>query len=152
MSKVKTFIIYAFAFLFSFMIYWLFVLPLPFSNLFEQTFIVHLLIFLSLLIFPVLLAWLFTTRGLKALLIFMPFYVLGLFFLYRGFYMSGQFSLLDYLFLEVQNYYGESSANGEQAGSFIGIESFFLYIVISEFGVLLAYFRCPIDKVKKLGF
>ena len=54
-------------------------------------------------------------------------------------YMENQFSILDYLFIEIQQM-GRTTTSAKESASFIGLESFFLYIIISEFGILLAYF------------
>ncbi|OIJ12861.1 hypothetical protein BKP35_09845 [Anaerobacillus arseniciselenatis] len=139
MSTIVKSSIYGTAVLFSLAIYLLFVRPINFADTIQQPFVVHIVIFVALLLFPLLIAWLFITRGKSAFFIAVPFYLIGLFFLYRGFYMENQFSILDYLFIEIQQM-DRTTTPAKEAASFIGLESFFLYIIISEFGILLAYF------------
>ncbi|MFN7251378.1 MAG: hypothetical protein ACK4M9_11380 [Anaerobacillus sp.] len=138
--------LYGIATLFSLFLYLTFVFPHDFSGSLENHMLIQGLIFLLILLFPMVIAWLFVTRGKVAFFISLPFYLLGLFFLYRGFYLTGQFSMIDYLFQRIQSVSGNETSRSV-SGLFIGIESFLFYIFVSEFGILLGYFLCkPIKK------
>jgi hypothetical protein len=138
MSTTKKCIVYTIAFLFSVVVHYFFVVPLEFTEMLQNQMILHLLIFLTILVFPMLMARSFITRGIKSLFISLPFFVAGLFLLYRGFYLEGQFSILDTLVKTIESTHVSNDAE-RYSGSFIGIESFLLYIIVSEFGVLLSF-------------
>ncbi len=132
---VRNIVLYCIALLFSVGLYWRFVLPIEMSELLQNQSLLHLIIFAVLAIFPLLIARLVSTRGVKSLLVSLPFYLGGLFLLYRGFYLSDQFSILDTLFTKIVNIHSEGD---RVSGTFIGLESFLFYIIVAELGVIIS--------------
>ncbi len=112
--------VYGVAILFSLVIYFLFVIPIDLS--FHQK-IGLLPIIIAL---PLFFAYLLVKKGTKFILVTIPYYFVGLFFLYRGIHLDDQLTIFEYSFIE----------NG---GSLKGVEYFFLYILISLFGVVLQF-------------
>ncbi|RXJ02406.1 hypothetical protein DS745_06795 [Anaerobacillus alkaliphilus] len=126
---------YTIAFFFTVGVYWKFVLPIEMSELIQNQTLLQLIIFITLAIFPLLMAWTVNTRGVKSLLISLPFYLSGLLLLYRGFYLSDQYSILDTLFAKIVSTHSEGDW---VAATFLGLESFLFYIIVAELGVIIS--------------
>lgn len=138
MSTLKRSIIYGFAFLLTILIQVLFVLPIGLPEPLQNQTHLYGLVFITLLVFPLLMARALIKKGKRSLYITLPFYIAGLLLLYRGFYLEDQFSFIDFLFMKIESTHGDFEGD---YGSFLGLESFLLYIVVCEFGVLLSFFQ-----------
>lgn len=139
MSTLQKSVIYGFAFLFTLLIQFKFVLPIQLPEALQDQTHLYGLVFITLLVFPLLMARALIKKGMRALFISLPFYLAGLLLLYRGFYLENQFSFIDFLFTKIESTHGDFEGD---YGSFLGLESFLLYIVVCEFGVLLSFFLC----------
>jgi hypothetical protein len=118
-------IIYGIASLYSLVVYFFFVMPPDFIHPFSHSILAKIGILLIILIFPLIFARLFITKGYQFLLFSSPFYVVSLFFLYRAFNIENQKSLLEYSFIK-------------SGGSAVGIENILLYILFSLLGIIIA--------------
>lgn len=117
--------IYGIAVLFSLVIYLFFIMPLDFSQVIHYTTLTKIGLLIVITIFPLVLAWLYISRGTNAFLFSVPFHFIGLVFLYREFYGEGQFTMFNYSFTD-------------NPGSLAGLENFLLYILISLLGIVLS--------------
>lgn len=117
--------IYGIAILFSFVIYLFFIMPLDFSQVLQYTTLMKIGLLIVITIFPLVLAWLYISRGTNAFLFSVPFHFVGLIFLYREFYIDDQITMFDYSFTD-------------SPGSLAGLENFLLYILISLLGIVLS--------------
>ncbi|QOY36696.1 hypothetical protein AWH56_003300 [Anaerobacillus isosaccharinicus] len=138
MSTLQKSFTYGFAFLFTLLIHVIFVLPIGLPEPLQNHTHLYGLVFITLLVFPLLMARTLIKKGKRSLYISLPFYIAGLLLLYRGFYLEDQFSIIDFLFMKIEGTHGDFEGD---YGSFLGLESFFLYIVVCEFGVLLSFFQ-----------
>lgn len=125
--------VYGVAILFSLIIYLLFVVPLDFAQNHSTSTKIGLIPII--VTFPLFFAWLFLKKGPRFFLVTVPYYFVGLFFLYRGLLSEDQLTIFEYSFIESR-------------GSLAGVEYFLLYFLISIFGVVLQliFTKSPQDK------
>lgn len=117
-------VVYGVAILISSLIYLFLIMPLDFSQITHYNTLLKLGILSVIVIVPLMLAWIYIWKGIIAFFLAIPFYLVGLFFLYRG---STEEILLVFYYS-----FAENRAN------LTGMENFLLYILFSLLGIIVA--------------
>ncbi|QED47995.1 hypothetical protein [Cytobacillus dafuensis] len=131
----KKTIVLGFSILCSFLIY------LSFNPGEYTEFAQHLMMISLIIFFPLAISSFLVANNFKAFWIATLFFIIGLFFLYRGIYFRDSFSILDYFFASdvIIRREGNTEIYGHPL-SYLWIESMVIYCVLSIAGLIIGYF------------
>ena len=132
----RTFKIYSLTILFSFGIFLSFI-PWEYVDFRSQ-----ILLLILAMVPPLAVASYLVTNKVKSFWVSSLFLLVGLFFLYRGFYFRNPFSLLDYFLIDKEDLviHEENRTIYRTPLSFIRIESVLIYCIVSLSGIVVGYF------------
>lgn len=147
MNKVKIALIYGITLLLSFILYLSFS-PNQYSDIRQ-----HIFLFSLVSIFPIGIATFLVKYKKRAFLVSSVFFVLGLFFLYRGFFFNQPFSVIDYFFVDnvetIIEKIDETQVRIIHTTPFTYryLEGIIIYCILNTLGITIGYYN---QKTKKL--